>query len=50
VSRLLRQLGYSPKVNARRKEARASPEQRDEQFCHIEQQTMNPANASATRR
>ncbi|WP_084151304.1 ISAzo13-like element transposase-related protein [Azohydromonas australica] len=38
VSRLLRKLGYSPKVNARRKEAKASPEQRDEQFRHIEQQ------------
>lgn len=29
VSRLLRKLGYSPRVNARRKEAKASPEQRD---------------------
>lgn len=38
VSRLLRKLGYSPKVNARRKEARSSPAQRDEQFRHIEQQ------------
>nr|WP_084267286.1 hypothetical protein [Azohydromonas lata] len=38
VSRLLRKLGYSPKVNARRKEARSSLAQRDEQFHHIEQQ------------
>ncbi len=35
VSRLLRQLGYSPKVNARRCEARSSPAKRDAQFDHI---------------
>ncbi len=35
VSRLLRQLGYSPKVNARRCEARSSPAERDAQFDHI---------------
>lgn len=38
VSRLLRKLDYSPRVNARRKEAKASPEQRDEQFRHIKEQ------------
>ncbi|WP_157991367.1 ISAzo13-like element transposase-related protein [Caldimonas tepidiphila] len=37
MSRLLRKLGYSPRVNARRKEAGSSPEQRDEQFHHIEE-------------
>jgi hypothetical protein len=35
VSRLLRDLGYSPKLNARRKEARSSPPDRDAQFRHI---------------
>jgi len=35
VSRLLRQLGYSPKLNARRTEARSSPPERDAQFRHI---------------
>ncbi len=35
VSRLLRQLGYSPKVNARRCEARSSPAERGAQFDHI---------------
>jgi len=35
VARLLRQLGYSPKVNARRTEARSSPLERDAQFRHI---------------
>jgi hypothetical protein len=35
VSRLLRKLDYSPKVNARRSEARSSPADRDAQFKHI---------------
>lgn len=35
VARLLRQLGYSPKVNVRRTEARSSPPERDAQFQHI---------------
>lgn len=35
VARLLRELGYSPKVNARRCEARSSPAERDAQFQHI---------------
>lgn len=35
VSRLLRQLDYSPKVNARRREARSPPAERNEQFEHI---------------
>jgi hypothetical protein len=35
---MLRKLGYSPKVDARRKEAKSSPAQRDEQFRHIERQ------------
>ena len=35
VSRLLRTLGYSPKLNARRTEARTSPPERDAQFAHI---------------
>ena len=35
VSRLLRRLGYSPKVNARRCEARSSPAEREAQFQHI---------------
>ena len=38
VARLLRQLGYSPKVNARRSEARSSPPDRDAQFQHIAEQ------------
>ena len=38
VARLLRQLGYSPKVNARRAEARGSPPERDAQFRHIAEQ------------
>lgn len=38
VSRLLRQLGYSPKRNARRTEARSSPPDRDAQFRHIAEQ------------
>lgn len=35
VSRLLHRLGYSPKVNARRCEARSSPAERNAQFQHI---------------
>lgn len=35
MARLLRELGYSPKVNARRTEARGSPSERDAQFRHI---------------
>ena len=38
VARLLRQLGYSPKVNARRAEARGSPPEREAQFRHIAEQ------------
>jgi hypothetical protein len=39
VSKLLRKLKYSPKVNARRTEVRgASPAQRHEQFDHINEQ------------
>jgi hypothetical protein len=38
VSRLLRDLRYSPKLNARRKEARTSPPDRDAQFRHIAEQ------------
>ena len=38
VTRLLRQLGFSPKVNARRTEARSSPPERDAQFVHITEQ------------
>jgi hypothetical protein len=38
VARLLRQLGYSPKVNARRTEAHSSPADRDTQFKHIAKQ------------
>jgi Rhodopirellula transposase DDE domain len=38
VARLLRQLGCSPKVNARRAEARGSPPERDAQFRHIAEQ------------
>lgn len=38
VARLLRQLGYSPKVNARRTEARGSPPEREAQFRHIAEQ------------
>jgi transposase len=37
VGRLLKQLGYSPKANVRRKEAKAAPPERDAQFRHIEQ-------------
>jgi hypothetical protein len=35
VSRLLRKLKYSPKVNARRTEAKSSPADRNTQFRHI---------------
>jgi hypothetical protein len=35
VSRLLRQLGYSPKANARRKEAKSSSPERNKQFEYI---------------
>lgn len=38
VSRLLRKLGYSPKANVRRKEAKVSPPEREAQFDHIEAQ------------
>jgi hypothetical protein len=38
VARLLRQLGYSPKLNARRTEARGSPPEREAQFRHIAEQ------------
>ena len=39
VAKLLRKLDYSPKVNARRIEARgATPVQRNEQFEHIGEQ------------
>jgi len=39
VAKLLRKLDYSPKVNARRVEARgATPVQRNEQFEHIGEQ------------
>ena len=38
VARLLRRLGYSPKVNARRTEARGSPPEREAQFRHIAEQ------------
>jgi len=38
VSRLLRKLKYSPKVNARRTEAKSSPADRDTQFKHIAKQ------------
>lgn len=38
ISRLLKKLGYSPKANARRKEAKASPPDREAQFTHIEEQ------------
>jgi hypothetical protein len=45
VARLLRQLGYSPKANARRTEARASPPERDAQFRHIAEQRARFAAA-----
>ena len=47
VSRLLRQLGYSPKVNARRTEVRSSPPERDAQFAHIAAQRQQFAAARA---
>jgi transposase len=45
VARLLRQLGYSPKANARRTEARSSPPERDAQFRHIAEQRQRFATA-----
>ena len=45
VARLLRQLGFSPKVNARRTEARSSPAERDAQFQHIAEQRAQFAAA-----
>lgn len=45
VSRLLRQLGYSPKGNARRTELRSSPPERDAQFAHIAAQRQQFAAA-----
>jgi hypothetical protein len=46
VSRLLRKLKYSPKVNARRTEARSSsPAERDAQFKHIAAQRTRFAAA-----
>ena len=38
VARLLRKRGYSLRVNARRKQAKASPLERDTQFQHIDEQ------------
>lgn len=38
VGRLLKKAGYSLRVNARRKEAKASPQERDAQFRHIDEQ------------
>lgn len=38
VARLLRKHGYSLRVNARRKQAKASPPERDAQFRHIDEQ------------
>lgn len=38
VGRLLRERGYSLRVNARRKQAKASPPERDTQFRHINAQ------------
>lgn len=35
VARLLRQLGYSPKANVRRADARSAPAERDAQFRYI---------------
>lgn len=37
VGRLVRKLGYSPRVNARRKEAKSSPPERDTQFNYIDE-------------
>ena len=45
VARLLRRLGYSPKANARRTEARGSPPERDAQFRHIAEQRQRFAAA-----
>lgn len=38
VGRLLKKAGYSLRVNARRKEAKSSPQERDAQFRHIDEQ------------
>lgn len=38
IGRLLKKLGYSQKANVRRKEAKASPPEREAQFAHIEEQ------------
>ncbi len=38
VARILKKLGYSPKANVRRKEAKVSPPDREAQFAHIEGQ------------
>ena len=45
VARPLRRLGYSPKANARRTEARGSPPERDAQFRHIAEQRRRFAAA-----
>jgi hypothetical protein len=45
VARLLRRLGYSPKANARRTEARGPPPERDAQFRHIAEQRRRFAAA-----
>lgn len=47
VARLLRQLGYSPKANVRRTEARTAPPERDAQFQHITAQ-REQAHATGT--
>lgn len=38
VGRLLKKLGYSLKANARRKDAKVSPPDREAQFAHVEEQ------------
>ncbi|GAC1537485.1 MAG: hypothetical protein NVS2B4_17660 [Ramlibacter sp.] len=40
VARLLKSLGYSPKANVRRKEARSSPKERNAQFQYIQAQSQ----------
>lgn len=45
VSRLLRALGYSPKVNARRTEARRAPPARHAPFAHLAAQRQQCAAA-----
>jgi hypothetical protein len=47
VARLLRQLGYSPKANVRRTEARTAPPERNAQFQHIVAQ-RDQAHATGT--